>query len=67
LIDAASIRMAENLLAKLEQIEARELQTGGPASQPARLPRYAVSSASSTRPQPPQPAAAPEPAPGAIA
>jgi malyl-CoA/(S)-citramalyl-CoA lyase len=28
LIDAASIRMAENLLAKLEQIEAR--QTGAP-------------------------------------
>jgi malyl-CoA/(S)-citramalyl-CoA lyase len=28
LIDAASIRMAENLLAKLEQIEARELQNG---------------------------------------
>jgi malyl-CoA/(S)-citramalyl-CoA lyase len=67
LIDAASIRMAENLLAKLEQIEARELQTGGPASQPARLPRYAVSSASSGRPQAPQPVAAPEPAPGAIA
>jgi malyl-CoA/(S)-citramalyl-CoA lyase len=34
LIDAASMRMAENLLAKLEQIEARELGTGGRASQP---------------------------------
>jgi malyl-CoA/(S)-citramalyl-CoA lyase len=67
LIDAASIRMAENLLAKLEQIEARELQTGGPASQPSRLPPYAVSSASSRRPQRPAPAGAPEPAPGALA
>jgi malyl-CoA/(S)-citramalyl-CoA lyase len=47
LIDAASIRMAENLLAKLEQIEARELQTGAPVSRPSRRPRYAVSSASS--------------------
>jgi malyl-CoA/(S)-citramalyl-CoA lyase len=34
LIDAASMRMAENLLAKLEQIEARELESGGRASQP---------------------------------
>ena len=67
LIDAASIRMAENLLAKLEQIEARELQTGGPASQPSRLPPYAVSSASSGRPQVPKAAGAPEPAPGALA
>jgi hypothetical protein len=60
LIDAASIRMAENLLAKLEQIEARELRTGGPASQPTRLPPYAVSSASARR-------EAPEPTPGALA
>jgi malyl-CoA/(S)-citramalyl-CoA lyase len=52
LIDAASIRMAENLLAKLEQIEARELGTGGRASQPSPLPEAA---------------AAPEPAPGALA
>jgi malyl-CoA/(S)-citramalyl-CoA lyase len=43
LIDAASIRMAENLLSKLEQIEARELGTDG-STQPSRLPRYAVSS-----------------------
>jgi malyl-CoA/(S)-citramalyl-CoA lyase len=35
LIDAASIRMAENLLAKLEQIEARELENGYAA--PERL------------------------------
>ena len=27
LIDAASIRMAENLLAKLDQIEARDVET----------------------------------------
>jgi malyl-CoA/(S)-citramalyl-CoA lyase len=46
LIDAASIRMAENLLAKLEQIEARDLETGGPKSQPQRLPAFAVSKAS---------------------
>ena len=45
LIDAASIRMAENLLAKLEQIEAREVPAGGPQSQPSRRPAFAVSSA----------------------
>src|ERR687894_1161810 len=37
LVDAASMRMAEKLLAKLEQIEARELETEGRASQPSRL------------------------------
>jgi malyl-CoA/(S)-citramalyl-CoA lyase len=67
LIDAASIRMAENLLAKLEQIEARELRTAGPASRSSRLPRDAVSSASSRRAPASEPAATPEPAPGAVA
>jgi hypothetical protein len=37
--------MAENLLAKLEQIEAREVQTGGPQSPPRRVTPVAVSSA----------------------
>jgi malyl-CoA/(S)-citramalyl-CoA lyase len=45
LIDAASIRMAENLLAKLEQIEAREVQTGGPQSSPRQVTPVAVNSA----------------------
>ena len=47
LIDAASIRMAENLLAKLEQIEERGA-TPQP-SEPARKPAFAVSSATSKR------------------
>jgi malyl-CoA/(S)-citramalyl-CoA lyase len=47
LIDAASIRMAENLLAKLEQIEERGA-TPQP-SQPARKPAFAISSATSKR------------------
>jgi malyl-CoA/(S)-citramalyl-CoA lyase len=47
LIDAASIRMAENLLAKLEQIEQRN--GASPASEPARKPAFAVSSATSKR------------------
>jgi hypothetical protein len=34
LIDAALIRMAENLLAKLEQIEAREVETSAVAAEP---------------------------------
>ena len=53
LIDAASIRMAENLLAKLEQIEARDLQNGRPKGQPSRLPKFAVSSASAGQPSKP--------------
>jgi malyl-CoA/(S)-citramalyl-CoA lyase len=36
LIDAASIRMAQNLLAKLEQIEAREQRTVAPETRPLR-------------------------------
>lgn len=32
LVDAASIRMAENLLAKVEQIDAREARVGAAAS-----------------------------------
>ncbi len=52
LIDAASIRMAENLLAKLEQIEQRD---GPPAaSEPTRAPAFAVSSATAKR-RPPSP------------
>ena len=39
LIDAASIRMAENLLAKLEQIEARELEQAEPPSPGAACAR----------------------------
>ena len=38
LIDAASIRMAENLLAKLEQIEARDGESDGPQSQLSAVP-----------------------------
>ena len=38
LIDAASIRMAENLLAKLEQIEARERRQGDRRARASRLP-----------------------------
>ena len=53
LIDAASIRMAENLLAKLDQIEERDA-TPRP-SEPARKPAFAVSSATSKR-RPPPPA-----------
>jgi len=47
LIDAASIRMAENLLAKLDQIEERGA-TPRP-SEPARKPAFAVSSATAKR------------------
>jgi malyl-CoA/(S)-citramalyl-CoA lyase len=50
LIDAASIRMAENLLAKLEQIEQRN--GASPASEPSRPPAFAVSSATSKRKRP---------------
>jgi malyl-CoA/(S)-citramalyl-CoA lyase len=48
LIDAASLRMAENLLAKLEQIEQRT----GPqqASEPRTRPQFAISSATVKRP-----------------
>ncbi len=57
LIDAASIRMAENLLAKLEQIEERD---GSPrASEPVRQPEFAISSATSKRKRPPPPPALP--------
>ena len=58
--------MAENLLAKLEQIEARDTESGGPKSQPRRVPPFAVSSASAGRPwatgggPASRPAAAPE-------
>ena len=55
LIDAASIRMAENLLAKLEQIEERGA-TPQP-SEPARKPAFAISSATSKRRGPLPPAA----------
>jgi malyl-CoA/(S)-citramalyl-CoA lyase len=37
LIDAASIRMAENLLAKLEQIEARDDRAAAPAQERGRV------------------------------
>ncbi|MGH2804062.1 MAG: HpcH/HpaI aldolase/citrate lyase family protein, partial [Thermoleophilaceae bacterium] len=72
LIDAASIRMAENLLAKLEQIEALRgdpsgptprggTETGAPRSRPRRLPAFAVSSASAGRPSTPPAPAEPQP------
>jgi malyl-CoA/(S)-citramalyl-CoA lyase len=58
LIDAASIRMAENLLAKLEQIEERDATPA--ASEPARQPAFAVSSATAKRRAPlPPPAERP--------
>ena len=47
LIDAASIRMAENLLAKLEQIEQRDAPPA--VGEPARRPAFAVSSATAKR------------------
>jgi malyl-CoA/(S)-citramalyl-CoA lyase len=54
LIDAASIRMAENLLAKLEQIEARS-----ESHQPQPRPAFAVSSASTKADRPRDRAGAP--------
>jgi malyl-CoA/(S)-citramalyl-CoA lyase len=49
LIDAASIRMAENLLAKLEQIERRDTKEMA-ISEPPHRPEFAISSATAKRP-----------------
>jgi hypothetical protein len=49
LIDAASIRMAENLLAKLEQIERRDTEEMA-ISEPPHRPEFAISSATAKRP-----------------
>jgi hypothetical protein len=46
LIDAASIRMAENLLAKLEQIEARDPVEAAPEPAPLAAAPEAATAAS---------------------